>query len=126
MPIETHSVAKFLSADPALLRGLANALAQPAEPDDGQGPLAQSLWMLVADFLAAAIPIVPFAIWPVPEGRIVSATVTLLLLIALGLGRAWIGGRNVVRTVIETVMIGVAAAAAGVAIGVAISRAFGA
>jgi predicted membrane protein (TIGR00267 family) len=82
----------------------------------------RSLWMLVADFLAAAIPILPFALLPVPQGRIVSAGITALLLIALGIGRARIGGRSTLRTVIETVAIGVAAALAGVGIGVGISR----
>ena len=100
-------------------------MLEAPQPTDGQGPLAQSLWMLLADFLAAAIPIVPFALMPVPQGRIVSATVTLLLLIALGIGRARIGGRGVLRTVAETVSIGVTAAIAGVAIGTAIARAFG-
>ena len=84
--------------------------------------LVRSLWMLVADFLAAAIPILPFAFLPVSQGRIVSAGITTLLLIALGIGRARIGGRNIPRTVIETVAIGVAAALAGVGIGVGISR----
>ena len=50
--------------------------------------------------------------------------VTTLLLVALGIGRARIGGRALVRTVIETMSIGVAAAAAGVAIGVWISHIF--
>ena len=104
---------------------VASALAAPAEDGDDQGPLAQSLWMLLADFLAAAIPIVPFALLPVAQGRIVSGAVTLLLLIGLGVGRARIGARGVFRTVVETVSIGVAAALAGVAIGVAIARAFG-
>jgi VIT1/CCC1 family predicted Fe2+/Mn2+ transporter len=39
--------------------------------------------MLLADFFAAAIPAVPFALWPVAEARVVSASVTLLLLVAL-------------------------------------------
>jgi vacuolar iron transporter family protein len=81
--------------------------------------------MLVADFFAAAIPILPFAFLPVPEGRVVSGVVTTLLLVALGVGRARIGGRNTLRTVIETVSIGIAAALAGVGIGVAIARLFG-
>ena len=123
---KTGSIASLLSADPASLKSLAIALDTPDAPDDSQGPLAQSLWMLVADFLAAAIPIVPFALLPVAPGRVVSGTVTLMLLIGLGIGRAWIGGRSVPRTVVETVSIGVAAALAGVAIGTAIARAFGA
>jgi VIT1/CCC1 family predicted Fe2+/Mn2+ transporter len=48
------------------------------------------------------------------------------LLIGLGIGRARIAGRSILRTVIETVSIGVAAALAGVAIGVGMARIFGA
>ena len=75
-------------------------------------------------FLAAAIPILPFGFLPVPQGRVVSGIVTTLLLVALGVGRAKIGGRGIVRTVFETVSIGVAAAIAGVAIGVFVSHIF--
>ncbi len=52
-----------------LIKSLASALETPADRD-GQGPLAQSFWMLGADFLAAAIPIVPFALMPVTQGRV--------------------------------------------------------
>jgi vacuolar iron transporter family protein len=112
----------FLSSQPAVLKSLATALATSSGSDANQSPLVQSLWMLVADFLAAAIPILPFAFLPVPEGRVVSGTVTTLLLIGLGIGRGLIGGRNILRTMVETVAIGVAAALAGVAIGLWISR----
>jgi VIT1/CCC1 family predicted Fe2+/Mn2+ transporter len=70
------------------------------------------------------VPILPFVLLPIREGRIVSAIVTLALLIGLGIGRARIAKRNPVRTVLETVSIGLAAAMAGVAIGVLIDRAF--
>jgi vacuolar iron transporter family protein len=121
---EAATVGQFLKAQPAALRGLAMALAAPADADSNQSALVRSLWMLIADFFAAAIPIVPFGFLPVPQGRIVSAVVTTLLLVALGVGRAKIGGRAVFRTVAETVSIGVAAALAGVAIGVWISHVF--
>jgi len=111
----------FLSGQPAILKSFATALAAPAVSDTAQSPLVQSLWMLVADFLAAAIPILPFAFLAVPQGRIVSGSVTMLLLIGLGIGRGLIGGRNILRTTIQTVSIGVAAAVAGVAIGVLIA-----
>jgi VIT1/CCC1 family predicted Fe2+/Mn2+ transporter len=124
-PDKAASIATWLSSDPASLKSLAVALNAPEAPDDSEGPLAQSLLMLVADFLAAAIPIAPFALLPVAEGRVVSGTVTVILLIGLGMGRAWIGGRPVARTLVETVSIGVAAALAGVAIGTAMARAFG-
>ena len=123
-PDQAASVGNFLCAQPAILRGVAMALAEPEDPAASQSALVRSLWMLIADFLAAAIPILPFGFLPVPEGRIVSATVTTLLLVALGVGRAKIGGRGIVHTVIETVSIGVAAALAGVAIGVFISHIF--
>jgi vacuolar iron transporter family protein len=106
------------------LRGVATALAEPDDAGSRQSALVRSLWMLIADFLAAAIPILPFGFLPVPEGRVVSAIVTTLLLVALGVGRAKIGGRALARTVIETVAIGVAAALAGVGIGVWISHIF--
>ena len=122
---QTKTLTSFLQSQPAILEGIASALATQAAAGLTQSPLVQSLWMLAADFFAAAIPIVPFALLPVPEGRVVSGTVTLLLLICLGIGRARIGGRGVMRTVIETVSIGVAAALAGVAIGTGMARIFG-
>jgi vacuolar iron transporter family protein len=85
-------------------------------------PVEQALWMLFADFFAAAVPILPFVFLPIGQARIVSGTVTVALLIALGVGRAQLGQRNVLRTVAETVSLGIGAAAAGVAIGVLIDR----
>jgi VIT1/CCC1 family predicted Fe2+/Mn2+ transporter len=119
---QTTVVGRFLSSEPAVLKSFATALAGSADADVGQSPLVQSLWMLAADFLAAAIPIRPFAFLPVPEGRVVSGTVTTLLLVGLGIGRSFIGGRNILRTVVETVAIGVAAALAGVAVGIGIAH----
>ena len=121
---QAASVKSFLGSQPAVLRGFAMALAMPSDADARQSPLVRSLWMLLADFLAAAIPILPFGFLPVPQGRVVSAIVTTLLLVALGVGRAKIGSRPIVRTVFETVSIGVAAALAGVGIGVFISNIF--
>jgi vacuolar iron transporter family protein len=80
--------------------------------------------MLLADFLAAAVPILPFVALPTPQARVVSAVVTVALLVVLGIGRARIAKRSMIRGVAETVSIGVAAALAGVAIGVLIDRGF--
>jgi vacuolar iron transporter family protein len=120
---QTTIASAFLSSQPAVLKAFAVALADPAAGLTDSA-LVRSLWMLIADFLAAAIPILPFAFLPVPQGRVVSAAVTTLLLVSLGIGRARIGGRNTLRTVIETVAIGVAAALAGVGIGLGISHLF--
>ncbi len=121
---ESATVGQFLKSRPSALRSFAMALAMPTDAAASQSALVRSLWMLVADFLAAAIPILPFGFLPVPQGRVVSGIVTTLLLVALGVGRAKIGGRGIVRTVFETVSIGVAAAIAGVAIGVFVSHIF--
>jgi vacuolar iron transporter family protein len=121
---QAATAGNFLSSQPAILRALAIALADPAAGST-ETALVRSLWMLIADFLAAAIPILPFAFLPVPQGRIVSGVITTLLLVGLGIGRARIGGRSMLRTVIETVSIGIAAALAGVGIGLAIAHLFG-
>jgi len=99
-------------------------LALHGSPEAPENPWVQALWMLIADFAAAAVPILPFVFLHVPQARIVSAAVTLALLVALGVGRGKIAGRNVARTVVETVAIGIAAALAGVAIGVLINKTF--
>jgi VIT1/CCC1 family predicted Fe2+/Mn2+ transporter len=80
--------------------------------------------MLLADFFAAAVPILPFVFLPIGQARIVSGIVTLALLIALGVGRAQLGKRTAIRTVIETVSMGIGAAIAGVAISVLIDHLF--
>ena len=87
-------------------------------------PLEQALWMLFADFFAAAVPILPFVFLPISQARIVSGIVTVALLIGLGIGRAQLGKRTVIRTVAETVSMGVGAAIAGVAISVLIDHLF--
>jgi VIT1/CCC1 family predicted Fe2+/Mn2+ transporter len=101
-----------------LLLALAGGSKAPVSPTE------QALWMLVADFFAAAVPILPFVLLPIAQARIVSGIVTVALLIALGVGRAQLGNHNITRTVIETVAMGVGAAVAGVAIGVMIDRWF--
>jgi vacuolar iron transporter family protein len=109
--------------DPDAVRGLLLALQAP--PDGPADPTEQALWMLLADFLSAAVPIIPFFLLPIAQARIVSAAITTALLVALGVGRALIGKRSIARTIAETVSMGIAAALAGVAIGVLIDRSFG-
>ena len=93
-------------------------LAMRAAPKTPLDPLEQALWMLLADFPAAAVPILPFVFLPILQARFVSGAVTVALLIGLGVGRARIAKR------LETVSIGVAAALAGVAISGMVDRLF--
>ena len=122
-PPLSAALADAVQHDPDALKGLLLALhgAAPAET----GPGVQALWMLAADFLSAAVPIVPFMFLPMNRARIVSAAITTALLVALGVGRARIGKRPLLRTAAETVSMGIAAAVAGVAIGILFNEAFG-
>jgi VIT1/CCC1 family predicted Fe2+/Mn2+ transporter len=119
---QSNTIAAAVQNDPVATRGLLHALQ--AVPETPLNPLEQALWMLLADFLAAAVPILPFIFLPVPQARIISGAVTVALLVGLGIGRAQIAKRNAIRTVLETVSIGIAAALAGVAIGVLINHLF--
>jgi VIT1/CCC1 family predicted Fe2+/Mn2+ transporter len=119
---QSAALASAVQHDRTALGGLLVALRGGPEPP--QNPWEQALWMLLADFLAAAVPILPFVFVPIPEARVISAVVTIALLVALGIGRAQIAKRSIVRTVAETVSIGVAAALAGVIIGLLIDHGF--
>jgi vacuolar iron transporter family protein len=71
--------------------------------------------MFVTDLFAAAVPVIPFALFDLATARIVSLAVTFVLLVILGIGRARIGHRRTVPTIIQTVGIATAAAVAGIA-----------
>jgi VIT1/CCC1 family predicted Fe2+/Mn2+ transporter len=64
---------------------------------------------------------VPFALFTLATTRLVSLSVTLVLLVLLGVGRSMIGRRRLLPTVAETIGIAAAAAFAGLAIGELIS-----
>jgi len=121
-PQQSAALTAAVQSDQAALGGLLIALQ--GEPDAPSSPWEQALWMLFADFLAAAVPILPFVFVPIAPARIVSGVVTTALLVALGVGRARLAKRSIARTVMETVSIGLTAALAGVAIGVLIERFF--
>src|SRR4029077_7975908 len=96
---QSNAIAVAVQNDPAAARGLLRALQ--GVPETPLNPLEQALWMLLADFLAAAVPILPFVFLPVMQARIVSGAVTLALLVGLGIGRAQIARRNAIRTVLR-------------------------
>jgi VIT1/CCC1 family predicted Fe2+/Mn2+ transporter len=87
-----------------------------------RNPFVQSLWMFAADLMAAAIPVIPFAFLALEPGRSTSVTITGLLLVFLGIGRAKVAGTNLLPTILETVGIATAAAVAGLLIGKLVTR----
>ncbi len=112
------SIRDDMKADPLTIRRFEDAVACEEEtPAQKVPPIVHACWMGTAGFLAAMTPVIPFAFLPLPEAKIVCITGTAVLLILLGIGRARIGNRNVVRTVLETVAIAIAAAIAGVFVG---------
>jgi vacuolar iron transporter family protein len=119
-PLQSKALAAAVQNDGDAADGLLLALSGGAK--ELPNPFEQALWMLLADFFAAAVPILPFVFLPIDRARIVSGGVTVALLIGLGIGRARLGQRDIMRTVAETVSLGIGAAAAGVGIGVLIDR----
>ena len=59
----------------------------------------------------------PFALLPMGPGRVVSVTLTALLMLALGVGRAKLGQRPTLSTAVRTIAIAVAAGVAGLVTG---------
>ena len=100
---------------------IAAALDLGAGETTRQNPYVQSVWMFLTDLFAAAVPVIPFALFGLATARLVSLAVTLVLLVFLGIGRARVGHRRTLPTVIQTVGIATAAAVAGVAVGILIS-----
>ena len=77
--------------------------------------------MGVADFIAAMTPVIPFALLPFEQAKVACIAGTAFLLFLLGIGRARLGRRPVMRTVLETMAIAMAAGIAGVVFGLLIS-----
>jgi vacuolar iron transporter family protein len=114
---ERTAVMSALKAHPATWLQLASAVDLGTGDAQAQSPLVQSLWMFVADLLAAAIPVIPFAFLPLASARLLSVIVTLCLLVLLGIGRARVAQTRLAPTIIQTVAIAAAAAAAGLLVG---------
>ena len=85
--------------------------------ETGASPRTHALWMFFADLLAAGVPVLPFAVFPIDTARLVSLVVTGMLMAALGVARGIIGHEPVWRTAPQTMAIAGAAALAGVLIG---------
>jgi predicted membrane protein (TIGR00267 family) len=85
--------------------------------DDQRSPLVQSLWMFFSDLLAAFIPVIPFAFFSLDTARIVSISITAILLLLLGVARGIVSKSSILRGALETLGIATAAAITGYFIG---------
>jgi VIT1/CCC1 family predicted Fe2+/Mn2+ transporter len=114
---EAASVTGLSAEHPQIRLKIAAALDPGTGEGARQNPYVQSAWMFVTDLFAASVPVFPFALFSLGTARLVSLTLTLTLLVILGIGRARIGHRRVLPTVAQTVGIAAAAAIAGLLVG---------
>jgi VIT1/CCC1 family predicted Fe2+/Mn2+ transporter len=114
---ERTAVTSALEDHPDTWLQVASAVELNVGEGAQQSPLTQSLWMFVADLLAASIPVIPFALLPLGPARQLSVIMTLCLLFLLGIGRARVAQTKLIPTILQTVVIATAAAAAGLLVG---------
>jgi len=121
-PRSLDAIRDDMQANPLAIRRVEDAISCEEEPPARKiSPLVHATWMGISNFVAGITPVIPFALLPFAEARLVCIAGTATLLILLGIGRARIGNRPVARTVFETIAIAAAAAIAGVFIGWLIS-----
>ncbi|MEZ5890448.1 MAG: VIT1/CCC1 transporter family protein [Xanthobacteraceae bacterium] len=113
---DSETLRQALVSTPGAMAAIRQEIAPPKSPAHAS-PAAHATWMFVADLFAGAVPVIPFALLPLRDARLASLAVTTALLLALGIGRGLVAGRNILRTTLETLLVAAAAAAAGVAIG---------
>lgn len=116
------AVREDLQTDPMMVKQVEDAVACEETPASQKGSLLMhACWMGIADFIAAITPVIPFAFLPVDLAKYACLGGTALLLLLLGIGRAKLGERPMVRTVLETMAIATAAGIAGVVVGLLVS-----
>jgi VIT1/CCC1 family predicted Fe2+/Mn2+ transporter len=114
---EVALVARAFARNPEALLDHIVALEIGVVRRPSASPWTHALWMFVADLLAAAVPVVPFALFDIETARFVSLVVTGALMALLGVARGLIGHVNIWWTAVQTMAIAGAAALAGVIIG---------
>jgi vacuolar iron transporter family protein len=116
------SIREDMKKDPLAIPRFEDAVAGEEEaPARKVPPYVHACWMGVADFIAAMTPVIPFALLPFEQAKVACIAGTAFLLFLLGIGRARLGRRPVMRTVLETMAIAMAAGIAGVVFGLLIS-----
>lgn len=111
-----------LTINPLVIQKFEDAVAGEEETAAQKtSPVIHACWMGIADFIAAMTPVVPFIVLPLGQAKIVFIFGTGILLILLGIGRAKLGERPMLRTILETVVIAATAAIAGALVGLLVS-----
>jgi vacuolar iron transporter family protein len=116
-PEEAATVGSALARNPDAMLEFVSAFELEIGRAPRESPAVHAAWMFVADLFAAATPVIPFALLPFEQARVVSLVMTTLLLICLGIGRARVAHTGYLATTLQTLAIAAAAAGAGVLIG---------
>jgi len=114
---DTAAIVDALARHPKILLHVEAATELQLGSTEQKNPFVQSAWMFFSDLFAASVPVVPFALLPLANARLVSLIITAILLLLLGVGRGLVGHRNVVLAALQTLGIATAAALAGFLIG---------
>src|SRR5215470_6580816 len=114
---DTAAIVDALARHPKTLLKVEAASELQLGSTEQKNPFVQSVWMFISDLFAASVPVIPFALLPLANARLVSLIITGLLLLLLGVGRGLVGHRDVVLTALQTLGIATAAALAGFLIG---------
>jgi VIT1/CCC1 family predicted Fe2+/Mn2+ transporter len=114
---ETKATGAALARNPDALLEFVAAFEFGLGREARESPWAHAAWMFIADLIAAATPVLPFALLDMDAARAASLVTTTLLLLVLGVGRARITHRKVLVTTIQTLAIAATAAVAGIFIG---------
>jgi len=117
-----EAIREDMKTNPLSIQKFEDAVAGEEETSAQKtSPVIHACWMGIADFIAAMTPVVPFIFLPLGQAKIVFIFGTFILLVLLGIGRAILGERPMLRTVLETVLIAAAAAIAGALVGLLVS-----
>jgi VIT1/CCC1 family predicted Fe2+/Mn2+ transporter len=114
---ETKATGAALARNPDALLEFVAAFELGLGRQARESPWAHAAWMFIADLIAAATPVLPFALLGMDSARAASLVTTTVLLLVLGVGRARITHRTVLVTTIQTLAIAATAAVAGIIIG---------
>ncbi len=116
-PDEAATVTAALARNPDAMLAYVAAFELGIGRGEPDSAVVHALWMFAADLAAAATPVIPFAIFPIEPARVISLVLTATLLTALGVARARIAHRSVLRMTVQTLAIAGVAAVVGVLIG---------
>ena len=118
-PGSIESIRSDINKNPMVISDIETAIGT-CTSTSGQktSPVIHSFWMFISDLVAGLTPVIPFVLFPMNTAWIICVIITTALLLLLGIGRARIGNRSVLKEVPETMGIALAAALAGVGVGV--------